>query len=93
MPATTGLIYVVDSSDEARIEDARDELHNILSDVELDPKAPLLVLANKQDLPTAMSAANICDKLALNSINGREWYIQGTCASSGDGLSEVTYIC
>jgi ADP-ribosylation factor protein 1 len=45
--------------------------------------ALLLVFANKQDLPNAMNAAEITDKLALHSLRNRQWYIQTTCATSG----------
>lgn len=41
-----------------------------------------------QDLPNAMNAAEITDKLALHSLRGRKWYVQATCATSGDGLYE-----
>lgn len=41
-----------------------------------------------QDLPNAMSAADITDKLGLQSMRSRSWYIQATCATSGDGLYE-----
>jgi ADP-ribosylation factor protein 1 len=50
--------------------------------------ASLLVFANKQDLPHAMSAAALSDKLALHTIRNRPWYIQSACASTGDGLYE-----
>jgi ADP-ribosylation factor protein 1 len=50
--------------------------------------AVLLVFANKQDLPNAMSAAEITDKLGLHNLRQRNWYIQATCATSGDGLYE-----
>ena len=50
--------------------------------------ALLLVFANKQDLPNAMSAADITDKLGLTSLRNRNWYIQAACATSGDGLYE-----
>ena len=50
--------------------------------------ALLLVFANKQDLPNAMNAAEITDKLGLHSLRQRTWYIQSTCATSGDGLYE-----
>ena len=50
--------------------------------------AVLLVLANKQDLPQAMSVAEVTDKLGLHSLRSRQWYIQATCATSGDGLYE-----
>lgn len=34
----------------------------------------LLVFANKQDLPNAMNAAEITDKLGLHSLRQRHWY-------------------
>jgi hypothetical protein len=48
--------------------------------------AVVLVLANKQDMGV-MSVTELTDKLALHTLRGREWYIQGTCALTGDGLS------
>lgn len=36
----------------------------------------LLVFANKQDLPQAMNAAEMTDKLGLSSLRHRQWYIQ-----------------
>ncbi|TNN18863.1 ADP-ribosylation factor 6 isoform 2 [Schistosoma japonicum] len=45
-----GLIFVVDSSDRDRIEEARQELHRIAADREMQD-AVILVFANKQDLP------------------------------------------
>ena len=48
----------------------------------------LLVFANKQDLPNAMNAAEITDRLGLHSLRQRHWYIQSACATSGEGLYE-----
>ncbi|URE49439.1 ARF, partial [Musa troglodytarum] len=84
---TQGLIFVVDSNDRDRIIEARDELHRMLNEDELRD-AVLLVFANKQDLPNAMNAAEITDKLGLHSLRQRHWYIQSTCATSGEGLYE-----
>ena len=38
--------------------------------------AVLLVFCNKQDLPNAMSAAEVTEKLGLQSLRQRNWYIQ-----------------
>uniref|UniRef100_A0A3B4AP12 ADP-ribosylation factor n=1 Tax=Periophthalmus magnuspinnatus TaxID=409849 RepID=A0A3B4AP12_9GOBI len=84
---TQGLIFVVDSNDRERVNEAREELSRMLSEDELRD-AVLLVFANKQDLPNAMNAAEITDKLGLHSLRHRNWYIQATCATSGDGLYE-----
>merc|ERR1711920_999442 len=75
------------SNDRDRVGEARDELHRMLMEDELRD-AVLFVFANKQDLPNAMSAAEITDKLGLNSLRQRHWYIQSTCATSGLGLYE-----
>ncbi|MCL7049878.1 hypothetical protein MKW94_003062 [Papaver nudicaule] len=85
---TQGLIFVVDSNDRDRVVEARDELHRMLNEDELRD-ALLLVFANKQDLPNAMNAAEITDKLGLHSLRQRHWYIQSTCATSGEGLYQV----
>ncbi|KAL1510303.1 hypothetical protein AB1Y20_006623 [Prymnesium parvum] len=84
---TEGVIFVVDSSDRDRVAESRDELHRMLSDDELRD-ATLLVFANKRDLPNAMNAAEITDKLGLHSLKQRNWYMQSTCATTGDGLYE-----
>ncbi|KAJ9468607.1 ADP-ribosylation factor [Diplonema papillatum] len=84
---TNGVIFVVDSNDRDRVAQARDELQKMLSEDELRD-ACLLVFANKQDLPNAMSTAEVTDKLGLHSLRQREWYIQGSCATTGEGLYE-----
>ncbi|CAK9174131.1 unnamed protein product [Ilex paraguariensis] len=50
--------------------------------------AKLLVFANKQDLPNAMTAAEITDKLGLHSLGQRCWHIHNTSAISREGLYE-----
>jgi len=84
---TQGLIFVIDSNDRERVGEAREELMRMLNEDELRD-AILLVYANKQDLPNAMNAAEITDKLGLHSLRNRQWFIQSTCATSGDGLYE-----
>merc|ERR1712093_786645 len=84
---TQGLIFVIDSNDRDRIEDAREELTKMLNEEEMRD-AVLLVFANKQDLPNAMTAAEITEKLGLHSLRNRQWFIQSACATTGDGLYE-----
>ena len=69
---TQGIIFVVDSNDRDRIVEAREELQRMLNEDELRD-ALLLVFANKQDLPNAMNAAEITDKLGLHSLRQRAW--------------------
>ena len=84
---TQGLIFVVDSNDHDRIDDAREELQRMLAEEELKD-AVVLVFANKQDLTGAMTPADVVEKLGLPSLRGRLWHIQGCCATTGDGLHE-----
>ncbi|KAH7704543.1 ADP-ribosylation factor 1-like 2-like protein [Aphelenchoides avenae] len=84
---TQAVIFVVDSSDRERMGEAREELHQMLLDDELRD-AILLVFANKQDMPKAMSPAEVTDALGLPEMRGREWYIQATRATTGEGLYE-----
>merc|ERR1712031_95986 len=84
---TNGLIYVVDSNDRDRIEDAREELEKMLNEDEM-ADAVVLVFANKQDLPNAMPAAEITEKLGLRTLRNRQWFIQSACATTGEGLYE-----
>jgi small GTP-binding protein len=84
---TQGLIFVVDSNDTERIGEARDELARMLSEDELRD-AVLLVFANKQDLPNALKPSELTEKLNLHNMRNRNWYIQATCATNGEGLYE-----
>ena len=45
---------------------AEDELRDI----------PILVLANQQDRVNVMSVQEITERLGLNKLRNREWYIQ-----------------
>ncbi|XP_029634838.1 ADP-ribosylation factor 4 [Octopus sinensis] len=83
---TQGLIFVVDSNDRERMTEASDELQKMLSEEELRD-AVLLVFANKQDLPNAMSVSEIKQALKLESL-AKKWFIQSTCATQGSGLYE-----
>ncbi len=82
---TQALVLVVDSNDRCRIDQARDEIHRMLVEEELRG-VPLLIYANKQDLPNAMSAAEVTEKLGLSKLRQRKWYIQESCAPTGEGL-------
>ena len=50
--------------------------------------AVLLVFANKQDIPHAMTISEVTEKLGLHALKSRTWNIQGACAPYGDGLFE-----
>ncbi|XP_007892562.1 ADP-ribosylation factor 6 [Callorhinchus milii] len=84
---TQGLIFVVDSTDRDRIDEARKELYRVINDREMR-NAIILVFANKQDMPHAMKPHEIQEKLGLTRIQDRSWYVQPSSATTGDGLYE-----
>lgn len=74
------LIFVIDCNDRDRLEEAREELQRNLREEALQG-VPLLVLANKQDLPTSVSASELASFLELPRIRDRKWNVQPCCAT------------
>lgn len=82
------IIFCVDANDPARIPEVQEELFAILNSDRLRD-ASLLIYANKQDLPNALSTAAVAEKLELSSRQRhRHWHVQGTVATTGQGLYE-----
>jgi len=84
---TAAVIFVVDSTDKERMTVAKKELHTMLKEDELSDSA-LLVFANKQDQPGAMTAAEVSKALGLAELKDRSWSIVASSAIKGEGLTE-----
>lgn len=83
---TDALVWVVDSTDVARLQDCKNELDVILKEEKL-VDASLLVLANKQDVEGAMSGREIAEALGLISVDSSS----GKSSNNGsDVLSGTT---
>ena len=80
-PDTDAMIYVLDSTDERRTS------HTELARLMKLRTFPLLVLANKQDLPGALGAEEVARLLDLERWPC-EWHVQPAAAVTGDGLFE-----
>merc|ERR1712017_66732 len=76
---TDVLIYVVDSSDRQRTEEAADELNELLAEDKL-ALVPLLVYANKCDLINAQDPEEIIEALDLQNIKDRPLHLQSPSA-------------
>jgi GTP-binding protein SAR1 len=61
------VIFIVDSYDRNRFDEAREELHGILNDEHMR-KVPVLVLGNKIDLPHAASELELKNALGLQEL-------------------------
>ena len=81
---TQGIVFVVDSNDRERMCYAKEELEHLLLEETL-ADVPVLLLANKQDLPNALTAEEVVEELGMHKLM-REWHAEGTVATTGVGL-------
>ncbi|KAF9242946.1 GTP-binding protein [Melanogaster broomeanus] len=82
---TDGIVWVVDSGDRMRIQDCKEELHNLLLEDRLSG-ASLLVFANKQDIQGSMTDKEISELLDLPGIKSHHWKIWPSSAVTGQNL-------
>jgi ADP-ribosylation factor family len=73
------LIWVVDANDHNRFVEGRDALKETLDAEDVLRGTPVLVLANKQDLPGAVNVTELAKALELQDIHGRPWHIMVCC--------------
>jgi len=79
------VIYVIDSSDATKLEDNGTLIQSLLSAPDLFEK-PFLVFANKQDIYTSASAAELSDGLNLHLTKGRPWRMLPCSSRTGEGI-------
>ncbi|CAL8279596.1 unnamed protein product [Lota lota] len=82
------VVFVVDSSDLDRLDEARRELvHTLKSEHLLG--IPVVVLANKQDAVGALTVTELTERLNFPKMcSDRDWFIQPCSAATGFGLEE-----
>ncbi|XP_018407896.1 PREDICTED: ADP-ribosylation factor-like protein 10 [Nanorana parkeri] len=81
------IVFVVDSTDDKRLQLARQELHRLLEEAS---QLPLMVLANKQDRQSALDISAVHSELSLHRIQDqREVTLLGTSAVC-DGFGQST---
>ncbi|XDV44405.1 hypothetical protein PO909_012697 [Leuciscus waleckii] len=80
------MVFVVDSTEAERMEEAKVELHKITRTSE-NQGVPVLVLANKQDLPVALPVSDVEKVLAVHELSASTLHhVQGCSAVDGQGL-------
>lgn len=82
------LVFVVDASDHSRMEEAKKALKKVLSDQNMKG-VPLMVLANKSDLPNVLTVSEVSKQLDMESYKDRIWEIQACSALKGLGLQQA----
>ncbi|KAG0364128.1 ADP-ribosylation factor protein 3 [Gamsiella multidivaricata] len=84
------IVFVVDSSDPERIEECRDALEKVIMDDTVEG-VPVLMLANKQDMPTALKLEQI--KEIFNQIaerlGARDSRVLPISALEGTGVKDA----
>ncbi|XP_077243911.1 uncharacterized protein LOC143884299 [Tasmannia lanceolata] len=81
------IIYVIDATCPSRFEDSKSALEKLLRHEDLQG-APLLILANKQDLAGAVSAEELARYLDLKELDERLYMFEAVSAYDGMGIKE-----
>lgn len=88
LPEAHAIIFVVDSYDKERIDEAREFLYKFIS-MDSFKSTVLLVMANKQDMPNVMTIEEIREKLEIDKYKElKAKNVIGTSAEQGLGLQE-----
>ncbi|XP_068644143.1 uncharacterized protein [Aristolochia californica] len=81
------IIYVIDAACPSRFEDSKSALEKVLRHGDLQG-APLLILANKQDLSGAVSADELSRYLDLKELDERPYMFEAVSAYDGTGIRD-----
>ncbi|KAK4283163.1 hypothetical protein QN277_000147 [Acacia crassicarpa] len=79
------VIFVIDASCPSRFEDSKSALEKVLRHEDLQG-APLLIVANKQDLPEAVSAEEVGRYLDLKKLDERVYMFKAVSGLDGMGI-------
>uniref|UniRef100_A0A7S1UTX9 Uncharacterized protein n=1 Tax=Grammatophora oceanica TaxID=210454 RepID=A0A7S1UTX9_9STRA len=67
-PEVDGVLFLVDSSDHDRIDEAGYELDHLLGEKILPATIPVAICVNKCDLEAALDTPSICEKMQYNDL-------------------------
>lgn len=81
------VVFVVDTACPSRFEDSKLALEKVLRHEDLQG-APLLILANKQDLAESVTAEEVARYLDLKKLDERVYNFQAVSAFDGTGIKE-----
>lgn len=83
------IFFVLDSADSERLDEAKLELQSV---IKLTEKfgVPIIVIANKQDLPSAVPVEKISSQLGITkTATSRTLTLKSSCGITGEGLEQV----
>jgi len=84
------IVYVVDAANRTTLQESALEFHKIMNERlahHRNSSVPVLVFANKQDLPNAASVREVCELFHVAQDHDM-CHVQSCCARDGSGLSE-----
>lgn len=84
---TRAVIYVIDSSDTSRLDQAKDVLYELIQNKSLKDSI-FLIYANMQDRSDAIKPQEIIDRFKLNEISDRILHVQGSSFTTDEGIYE-----
>eukprot|EP00917_Polyrhabdina_sp_WS-2016_P000809 GHVP01001719.1.p1 GENE.GHVP01001719.1~~GHVP01001719.1.p1 ORF type:complete len:131 (+),score=26.63 GHVP01001719.1:150-542(+) len=85
---TDGVYLVVDSSDIFRLDECRKSMHSVLKEERLTG-APVVVVANKQDLSNAYGPGEVENLLDLKLLKNRNVRLVAASAKEGTGVTDA----
>eukprot|EP00455_Lapot_gusevi_P023729 TRINITY_DN2462_c0_g3_i1.p1 TRINITY_DN2462_c0_g3~~TRINITY_DN2462_c0_g3_i1.p1 ORF type:complete len:188 (+),score=20.30 TRINITY_DN2462_c0_g3_i1:126-689(+) len=89
-----GVVYVLDSTDRETLSNSenpkRSSVHliNEILTEDMLLGRPLLIFANKQDLPNCIPLSELIETMGLDKISDRQWKVQPCSVQTGEGLEE-----
>ncbi|KAL1928154.1 hypothetical protein VTP01DRAFT_3070 [Rhizomucor pusillus] len=89
-PECHGIVFVVDATDEKRLEECKDTFEKMITNEEVEG-VPVLMLANKQDVEGALRVEQIKEvfnKIAVK-LGARDSRVLPVSALEGDGVREA----
>jgi len=88
-PKMDAVVWVIDCADAARFPESKQALSTALKDASMSRDCPILVSANKSDVPGAKSEDEVKKALDLDTLlKGRVWAIKHTNSKQGNGVSD-----
>ncbi|ODM93309.1 ADP-ribosylation factor [Orchesella cincta] len=85
------VIFIVDSNDRERMDEVRTELRRVEKFLQQNRRmnAVILILANKQDLPEAMTYHELHSTLFQSRSQKFHWEMRTCCNKTGEGVMEA----
>ncbi|KAJ3218319.1 hypothetical protein HDU67_006091 [Dinochytrium kinnereticum] len=88
-----GVIFVIDSTDEGRIQDVKDAFgqYKMVISSDLIEGVPVLMLANKADMPGALSVADVKERFndVAMKLGARDSKVMAVSALRGEGVRDA----